>query len=192
MSNFAAITQVKNQKDGNNYPLRMEMWATLTEIGGVQATQNGKNFAKCKLKDDQGVSHNVTIYNDIPPVNLLNSRHVFSLSSFDGNYNGKPYVGYSGFWQHNAGGQQAAPPQRQQAPPRQTAQANKDDSIERQCAWKSACTVAASSGKEFALEETLRWAAAGLKFIETGEAEFQEDTPAPDDAPAPTDDDIPF
>ena len=74
----------------------------------------------------------------------------------------------------------------------QTPQSSKDDSIERQCAWKSACTVAASSGKEFALEETLRWAAAGLKFIETGEAEFQEDTPAPDDAPALTDDDIPF
>lgn len=164
MSNFATVSRTRNQ--------RLQMWARIDAIGPTQSNQKGTLNAKCKLTDDQGMSHNVTLYTDIPPISLLNTRHIFSLSSFDGNYNGKPYVGYSGFWQHNAGGQQQAPQQNyQQAPPRQAPppQGDLGNSIERQCAWKSACTVAASSSREFTLEETLRWAVAGLKFIETGE-----------------------
>ena len=63
---------------------------------------------------------------------------------------------------------QTPPPQRQQALP---SQAPRHDHIDAQSAIKSASTVAASSGKEFTLDETLRWATAFLNFIETGKVE---------------------
>jgi len=207
--NFATIAQLKNQKDTNNYPVRLQMFATINEIGGIQANQKGTTFCKVKLTDDNGEKHSVTLYNTVPPMNLVNTRQIFALSSFTGTYNGQPYTGFSGFWQdgNQQQGRQQAPQQAQQ--PRHQAPAGKappassrDSSIERQCAWKTAGTVAASR-PQFTFEDAIKWAQGGLYFIETGgdltkmppwneqepQGTIQQEEP---NGPPPTNDDVPF
>jgi len=115
--------------EANNGNL-VDMFGTFMEIGGVQYTQNQKPKAICKIADDNGVSHKVHLHQgngELPQPAQLQQRHSFSISTFQGNYQGKPYTGYSGFWNNQAKVNQRSqqtPPQPPQAP-QQTAQDTK-------------------------------------------------------------------
>lgn len=65
-------------------------------------------------------------------------------------------------------------------------------SIERQCAWKSACGVAANcQGME--LGQIVKWAVRGAKFMADGQGDVQQNPQwVGEDPPPPGDDDIPF
>lgn len=97
--------------NGNN----VAIWATMTEHLGV-TQKDGKLKLKCKLKDDNGITHNVHIHKgngELPGTEHLEKRMEFNLNTFQGNYQGQPYTGYSGFWNDSA---QVTPQNAQQAP----------------------------------------------------------------------------
>jgi len=110
--------QIVDQNNGN----MVDMFGTFMEIGGVFYTENQKAKAICKIADDNGVIHKVHLHKgngDLPGVSFLQQRHAFSISTFQGNYQGLPYKGYSGFWKSkNKVNQQpqSIPPQPTQAP----------------------------------------------------------------------------
>jgi len=92
------------------------MFGTFVEVGGGQETESGKLKAVCKIRDDVGITHKVHIHQgngELPTVMQLNLRCQFSISTFAGSYQGKPYTGYSGFWNSQT---QVAPQTQQQAP----------------------------------------------------------------------------
>ncbi len=100
--NFAAVKQANGQS--------VTMFGTFNEIGGVSFTQNQKPVCKCQIIDDAGEKHLVRLYNqDAPMPTLVNMRQEFSLKSYQGQYQGQPYTGYSGFWNDRAQVNQAAP-----------------------------------------------------------------------------------
>ena len=95
--NFNAV----DQANGKN----VTMWATLTTWDGIAFSTNQAKYLTCKLSDENGVEHKCRIYEgkgSCPGQEHLNKRMEFSLSSYQGNYNGQPYTGYSGFWSHGA------------------------------------------------------------------------------------------
>ena len=122
--NFQAIRQIKGQQDGN-FPAKLEMFGTFTEIGPAKLSRNNKPCCKCKITDDTNEAHNVTLYGDMPPTKLLGTQCLFSLSAFDGEFTDdktgqqKQYTGYSGFWDMIQQPQQApqSSPQAPQSPP---------------------------------------------------------------------------
>jgi len=124
-----------NAVEANNGNL-VDMFGIFTEIGGVQYTANQKAKAICKITDDTGVSHKVHLHKgsgDLPGTSFLQQRHAFSLSTFQGTYQGNIYTGYSGFWKGQAQVQQPPAQNAPQAPqqPRQGVQAPKGDDMTR-------------------------------------------------------------
>lgn len=120
--NFQAVEQA----NGN----LVMMFGIFTEVGGVTYTANQKAKCSCKITDDTGTAHKVNIYQgkgQLPGPQQARLRYQFNLSTFQGNYQGNPYTGYSGFWNSTAqvGQQQGqqAPPQAPQAPSQATGQA---------------------------------------------------------------------
>ena len=112
--NFQAI----DQADGKN----VAIWATLTSWEGIAFTPNQAKYLSCKLKDDNNIEHKCRIYEGkgtLPGQEHLNNRMQFSVGSYQGNYKGQPYTGYSGFWSHGA---TASAPQNQQQAPSQAPQ----------------------------------------------------------------------
>lgn len=192
--NFQAVEQANGNK--------VMIFGTFVEVGGVQYTPQQKAKAICKIRDATGVSHNVHIYQgtgELPIPENLNQRYQFSLSSFEGNYQGKPYTGYSGFWNSNAQvapkTQQQAPQNVQQPPSRAPQQANalidaRNTSIERQAAFEAACEYCGKRG----LDENviIKVAIAGHYFIQTGKNPDDIPEPDPSITEPPTGDDIPF
>lgn len=185
--NFATVRSLIGQMDQKGYARQTELFAVLNSVDGARYTPTGTSIFDAVLTDDAGERQNVSLIKRGPTSNFINTRQAFSLSTKD--YKGQ--LQYSGFWQDKKQVQQAGPqmppPQQPRPQPQQRPQQAPQDtmsSIERQCAWKSACTVATSSGKEFTLEETLRWAGAGLKFIETGFSALSLSDPGwPDNLP---------
>ena len=92
------------------------MFGALTSIEGLGTTNTGKAFAKCKITDDAGITHNVRIYQgkgQLPSATQINQRLALSISTYEGNHpTHGAYKGYSGFWNNNS-----PAPQNQQAPP---------------------------------------------------------------------------
>lgn len=183
----------------------VQMFGVFTEIGGLQYTPQQKAKAICKIRDDTGVEHKVHIYQgrgQLPSPEQFNQRCQFNLSTFQGTYEGKPYTGYSGFWQQDQ--QQSLPPKKAQQPPQQAAQQpnghqnDRNTSIERQAAFKAACEYAGRHGLN--AHSLIEIARAGHYFIETGK-NFG-DIPKPDkeitsldyagESSLPTGDEIPF
>lgn len=130
--NFQAV-------EANNGNL-VDMFGTFVEIGGVQYTDNQKAKAICKIADDNGVAHKVHLYQgkgQLPQPAQLQQRHSFSLSTFQGNYQGQPYTGYSGFWKNGTqvnqqprqSSQQTAPQQGQQSPQQRRQGTKSDDMV---------------------------------------------------------------
>lgn len=113
--NFAAVKQANGQN--------VTMFATFTEIGGVELNKNQKQFCKCRIIDDDKVSHQVRLYGSaMPAPTLLKMRQEFNLSYYTGTnpQTGQPYTGYSGFWNDRAEVNQVpanAPPAPYNAPP---------------------------------------------------------------------------
>jgi len=179
--NFNQVRQCKGQKDGKGYDLKLTMFATFGSSFSSALTQKGKKKCIVDLTDDAGETHRVHLVgNYLPDASRTNQRSAFLISSYDGTtQDGQPYIGYSGFWQSGdqQQTQQPTPQQRQQAPQQARQSTNApnttNNSIERQCAWKSACTVAASIGT-MNLEETEKWAMHGLSFIQFGKPITQQ------------------
>lgn len=118
--NFQTVRQVKGQKDDKNYPVKVDMFGTFTEIGGTAFNINQKPYSDCYITDDTSEKHKVRLYGDAAPTNLLGTRQSFSISAYDGNYQGKPYVGYSGFWNDRVPQQPQGSPQSPQNAPQGT------------------------------------------------------------------------
>jgi hypothetical protein len=170
------------------------MFGVFTEVGGTQFTPQQKPKAVCKIRDDMGAEHKVHIHQGkgyLPGPTQLNQRCQFSLSTFQGNYQGKPYTGYSGFWNQNAQVQPQAPQQPQQ-PAQGTTQGpngEKDMRIVRGNALNAIMSAAAVGPHE--IREYLL---TGVQFILTGEWDFAPSNQglAEADPPPAGDDDIPF
>ena len=184
--NFQAIEQANGKQ--------LEMYGTFTEVGGAQFTQSAKAKAVCKVRDMTGIEHKVHIYKgngQLPTPQNLNQRCQFNLSSFQGNYQGSPYIGYSGFW--NSTGQ-TAPPNAPQAPQNALQSTNsgngRNTSIERQCAWKGACNRA--RGTDMSPNDIVELARQGIYFIETGNNANALPEYDDEQGPPPDDSDIPF
>lgn len=93
--------QIVEQNNGN----LVQMFGVFTDIGGLQYTPQRKAKAICKIRDDTNVEHTVHIYQgkgQLPGPEHFNQRCQFTLSTFQGNYQGKSYTGYSGFWNSDA------------------------------------------------------------------------------------------
>lgn len=207
MSSFQAVKQA----NGNN----ITMFGTFVEIGGVSLTQNQKQVCKCQIIDDNNEKHGVRLYGTMPGTALLNQRQQFTLSTFQGVYQGATYTGYSGFWNdkvqvapqntqqvsQQVSQQPAQPTNYQQLAPRKKEPFNSINiSIERQCAFKAACNRAQSTDME--PSKILDLAKQGQYFIETGNN--INDLPNPDQSiqenpnyeenpePIAEDDPIPF
>jgi len=102
--------------EANNGNL-VDMFGTFAEIGGAQSSTGGKLKSICKITDDAGVTHTVHIHQGkgrLPGPALLQQRCTFSLSTYQGSYQGNPYTGYSGFWKDQAQVRQPPPQQPQQ------------------------------------------------------------------------------
>lgn len=89
--------------------------------------------------------------------------------------------------------QPPAPPQAPAAPPqhRQPPQDPTRVSIERQCAWKAACRIAAGAG-DMTLPDIEEHALAGAQFMATGQTKYFNPNYNPDPQQVPEGDDIPF
>jgi len=97
--NFQAVRQVKGQKDAKGYPEKVDMIGVFVEIGGGAYTPNQKLYCDCQIQDMAQEKHKVRLYvKEAIPLALLNTECSFSISAYDGEYQGNPYVGYSGFW----------------------------------------------------------------------------------------------
>lgn len=88
------------------------------------------------------------------------------------------------------------PPQQQPTPPpppqRQPPQDPTRVSIERQCAWKAACNIAAQVVGDMPLADIEEHALAGAQFMATGQTKYFNPNYNPDPQQVPTDDDVPF
>ena len=116
--NFQTVRQVKGQKDAKGYPEKVDMIGVFVEIGGGAYTPNKKLYCECQIRDMAQEKHRVRLYvKEAIPLGLLNTECSFSISAYDGEYQGAPYVGYSGFWNDKVIPRPQAPPQRPQAPP---------------------------------------------------------------------------
>jgi hypothetical protein len=183
--NFQAVEAA----NGNSVPMQ----GTFVEIGGAQYTANQKAKAVCKVRDMTGVSHNVHVYKGkgfLPGPQNLNQRYEFSLSTFQGTYQGQPYTGYSGFW--NANGQnQQAPPQHAQQQRQNPPQGNKSDPDARGKVRHGVVCAFIQSGQEVHIPLIEYW----VNYIMTGEVTSwnPENLPqgSPQDGP-PAGDDNPF
>lgn len=195
--NFQAV-------EANNGNL-VDMFGTFMEIGGVQYTQNQKAKAICKIVDDNGVSHKVHLHQgsgELPQPAQLQQRHAFSISTFQGNYQGTPYTGYSGFWnnkaQVNQQPRQALPqPQQGPQPPRQSTKAPDWDAIAEGKVRHGLVCANIESGGILTLAELEDW----KTYIMTGH--HPNNVPVPDQSiteepqqyaadGTPIDDSIPF
>jgi len=93
--NFQAVQQANGQM--------VTMFGTIVEFKGEGVNpKSQKPYKKVAITDDSGVKHNVTLRGNLPDPSLLNQRAQFSLDSYQGNYQGQPYTGYSGFWNNQA------------------------------------------------------------------------------------------
>ena len=77
----------------------VQMTGTITEICGEGVNENsGKPWKKVKVTDGSKL-HNVTLRGDtLPGPDALNKPSSFTLATYQGTYQGKQYIGYSGFW----------------------------------------------------------------------------------------------
>lgn len=100
--NFEQIRTIIDQKDEKGWPRTLAMFGVIHEFKGEGMSDNKKPFKKVSIKDDAGELHNVTLRGTLPDITLLNKRAAFNLSAFNGDYQGQPYIGYSGFWDSRA------------------------------------------------------------------------------------------
>ena len=156
--NFQAV----DSANGNN----IKIWATMTEHLGV-TQKDGKLKLKCKLRDDDGVTHNAHIHKgkgELPGVEHLNQRMEFNLSTFQGTYQDAIYTGYSGFWSHGT----TAPQSAQQASPQpaQRTNAPQTGSIDVELRKSVVCAyiAAGAAGAQMLVEEIEYW----MEYIKTG------------------------
>lgn len=191
--NFAEVRNIKGQKDESNFPRKLDMFATFTEIQGLSYNTNGTGVVKCKLRDETGETHPVTIYRKEPiPGQMMNQRAQFSIYSYDGNYQNKQYIGYAGLWNDRANVNQPQTPPQSAPQPTNNGRDATGTSIERQATWKGACRVVAAMmqhsdapGLPEIKEYLAELCVMGHDWIATGQVNFnQTDAPFPDDEPS--------
>jgi hypothetical protein len=151
--NFNAV----DQADGKN----VTMWATLNTWDGIAFTTNQAKYLSCKLTDDNGVEHKCRIYEGkgtLPGQENLEKRMEFSLSSYQGNYKGQPYTGYSGFWSHGA-----VPQNNSQSPQKATQATNSPQPVDIVLRTRVVCALLTREEKPL-VEDIEYW----IKYIKTG------------------------
>lgn len=186
--NFQAVEQA----DGKN----LMMWATLFAWEGIAFTTKQAKYLSCKLRDDNGVEHKCRIYEGkgtLPGQEHLEKRMQFSIGSYQGNYNGQPYTGYSGFWSHGA----TNSPQNTQQGTQQAAHSTKapqtgNNDVEIRKCVTCAYLAAGAGGAQMLVEEIEYW----IEYIKTGiDASLPDNKPiknqSEDQRPA-TDNDVPY
>ena len=199
----------------------VQLQAVITEIKHMDGDYGP--YALGKAQDNQGVVEGVlfTIKKGAQfPTGLVAGHSCNWAGKFDAN-TGNMKLFFGSMAQRDVAAQapQQAPPQAQEpyhepvgqpqspTPPPQAPMAPQGSrdatgtSIERQCAWKSACGVAASN-RMLELKHVVDWAVRGAKFMADGMGDIpsepltQPSGPNPnyvgDNPPPPTDDDIPF
>ena len=168
--NFNAVRQA------NGANLTMSVIANV--IDGTSFIPSGTPKQNCKFTDANGEQQSVTIWQGngepLPEDKVGQTLSINISCKTKGNR-----TNYGGFW--NATAQVAPLTQTISPDPPQAAQnvtgtakassGDRNTSIERQCAWKSACAFCAATGTESIVEI----AKIGIHFIETG-----EDLNAPD------------
>ncbi len=99
--NFQQLRSTKGQKGEDGQDVKLTMYAVFGEgVGNTSYTRNQKQTCICKITDDNNETHKVHLYGTLPGPERMGQRNQFLLSAYDGDYQGKPYVGYSGFWEH--------------------------------------------------------------------------------------------
>lgn len=73
------------------------MLGQIIEFKGEGVGATGKPWKKVIAEDDYGERHTVTIRGNLPPADAVNKPAQFTLSTYQGTYQGQPYMGYSGF-----------------------------------------------------------------------------------------------
>ena len=82
--NFQTIKQNKNQKDGNGYGIKLDMYGVITKIKESKMSLNNKPLTKCEVTDQNNETHTVTFFGDTQPaVNMIGQRFVMSVSCED-------------------------------------------------------------------------------------------------------------
>lgn len=85
--NFEAVRNHNGQ--------RLEMFATILEIGKQGTTKNGSPYCQMTIADKNGEKHNVSIFVDtiLPSPVLLGKNYIFDLQTYQGKF-GLAYSGY--------------------------------------------------------------------------------------------------
>ncbi len=85
--NFEAVRNHNGQ--------RLEMYATILEIGKQGTTKNGSPYCQMTIADKNGEKHNVSIFVDtiLPSPVLLGKNYIFDLQTYQGKF-GLAYSGY--------------------------------------------------------------------------------------------------
>jgi len=191
--------QAVDQANGNN----IKIWATMTEHLGV-TQKDGKFKLKCKLQDDDGVTHNAHIHKgngELPSVEHLNQRMEFNLRTFQGIRQGQPYTGYSGFWSHGATNtsqntQQAPSQPAQPTNPQQPTPQGMSQQDAASFAINAAARIFGEAPKEMPANKAanlLIQIAEPIKEWILGKPQYKANPDyVGDDPPKPKDDDIPF
>jgi len=155
--NFQAVEQA----NGKN----VTIWATMASWEGIAFSTNQAKYLSCKLTDDNGIEHKCRIYEGkgtLPGQEYLEKRMEFSLKCYQGNYQGKPYTGYSGFWSHGATkGSQNTPQAPQNAPQSTNAPKRGNNDVE----IRKWVTCALLTWEKTPLVEDIEY---WIKYIKTG------------------------
>ena len=193
MSNFQAVREIIDQKNEAGFPETLAMVGVIKEFKGEGINEKtSKPYKKVSIKDDSGELHNVTLRGTLPSVSLAGQRAQFSISSYNGSYDNKSYIGYSGFWNDKVDVQQQST---QQAP----SQASEDKKSESssiditESHGRCAVVCAAIQSRQITVESEIdcdKW----VQYIILG-----HNAPPPAQQttidlsnPSPPDDDIPF
>ncbi len=164
---------VVRQANGENVTIS----AIADRIDGTSFISSGTPKQNCKFTDANGEQQSITIWQGngqpIPEDKVGQTLSINISCKTKGNR-----TNYGGFWNATAQvAQLSSQPASQGAQKAtETAKASSGDrntSIERQCAWKSACAFCAATGS--LVEDISSIAQIGIYFIETG-----EDLNAPD------------
>lgn len=189
-----ARNNLGQKEPGTNYNIKISIYATVKQAKAIEYSKtSGKPGQSLLLKDDDGEEEWVKLTGKFDVLNNshIGQRYEFLVWPFQPEQSPKVYL-YCWI-------QRQVPQDSQQAPQQARQSTNAPNttilSAERQCAWKSACSVAASN-LDMTLEEVEQWAVRGLSFIQFGKPIDRGGQPNPDyvgdDPPPPDDDNIGF
>jgi hypothetical protein len=171
--------QTIQQNNGN----LVQMVATVAEIGTQKLSSNNKPIQSIVLIDANNEKHKVTLYKGsglLLTENALGNKYQFNLRTFQGDYKGQPYTGYSGFWDSKA---QITSQSAQQAPQQAAQRPNGDQGKEMRIVRGNALNAVLSAA-DVPLDMIGDYLNAGVEWIMSGKwqispTQFQPPTEQP-------------